>query len=583
MVISATESITRTADRRPALRKRTTPARAADVLIDVLHKAGVRAIFGLPGGAIAPLNDALLDRTDVRVVTTRHEAGAMFAACGYARATEQVAVVMVTSGPGVLNCMTGLASAFCDGLPVLLIAGEVPRNVFGKGALQEGSSYNLNIVGMAKHITKLALEATDPNNAPSFLRRALATAAAGRQGPVLLSLPFDISVAQIIRPGLAGEATVKSSIDEGLVAKVAVTLENAKRPVIFAGAGSRWGHGPERLRHLAERLQIPVMTTPKAKGVFPESHRLSLGVFGFGGHPSAREYLEAGTDVLLAVGTGLGDAATDGWSDLLRPSEHLIQIDTDALRIGRSYPVSVGLVGEAEFVLEQINRKLSPVLHRRTRTFGVRRYTDPSVASPSARISTPRALWELQQVLPVNTRYTCDMGDHLLFAAHYLEINDPQGFLIMIGLASMGSGIAGALGVKLAGPEHSVAAIVGDGCFAMSMGDLATAVHEKVPIVVAVINDGRYGMVERSNANIYGRTPSYDCGQLDVAGVARGLGADVLVIEQPGDLLRADLARSPDRPLVLDIRVDSSIVMPRNKRFVGTTAPGCGKALESVK
>jgi acetolactate synthase I/II/III large subunit len=550
------------------LKKRMTVHRAADVLIDTLAKAGVKVIFGIPGGALVALNDALIDRPDIRVITTRHESGAMFAAAAYARMTESIGVVMVTSGPGVLNTMTGLASAYCDGLPVLVIAGEVPRALFGKGALQEGSANHLNIVGMAKHITKLAIEITDPNSAPAVFGRAIATATSGRPGPVLVSVPLDVTTATISRPGISSEVELSCVLQSGLIGKVARTLESARRPLIFAGSGTRWGHAPERLRQLAERLQIPVMTTPKAKGVFPESHPLSLGVFGHGGHPSAAEYVEERVDVLLAVGTGLSDPATNGWSPALQPSEHLIQIDVDALKIGKNYPVSVGIVGPAEAVLEKIvdATHIGPRVSRR---FGVRRYSDPSTVSPGASALAPqRALWELQQILPADTIYTCDIGEHLLFTTHYLEINDPDGFVIMTGLASMGSSIAAALGTKIARPDRPAAAICGDGCFAMALGDLATAVRERVPLLVAVLNDRRYGMVELGHLAIYGRTPSYSCGELSISDLAAGVGAEVQVIESAGQILDLDIEQRLTRgPMVLDVRIDPTSRMPKNKRF----------------
>jgi acetolactate synthase-1/2/3 large subunit len=307
------------------------------------------------------------------------------------------------------------------------------------------------------------------------------------------------------------------------------------------------------------------MTTPKGKGIFPESHPLSLGVFGHGGHPSSAEYLEGGVDVLLAVGTGLSDPATDGWSPLLNPSEHFIQIDTDALQMGRNYPVSVGLVGRADSVLEQIRAHLTTA-PRLASSYGVRRYTDPATET-SPRITPARAIWELQQILPEDTVYTCDIGEHLLFSTHYLKIDQPDGFVVMTGLASMGTGIAGALGIKLAQRERPVAAIVGDGCFAMSVGDLATAAREKVPMVIAVLNDGRYGMVELGNLSIYGRTPPYPTCEIDVKAFAQSVGAEAVVIEKPGDILGLSLEGRVG-PLVLDVRVDPEARMPnKNKRF----------------
>ena len=551
----------------PRLARRIVPQRTADIMIDVLAHAGIDTIFGVPGGAIVAFNDALLDRPDIRCITTRHEAGAMFAALGYAAATGRPAAVLVTSGPGVLNCLPGIASAFCDSLPVVVLAGEVPRAQFGKGALQEGSANHLNVVGMSKSVTKLSVELTDPCAAPAMLKRAITTATTGRPGPVLLSMPLDVTTAVINRPGLAANVRVSSHLETHGVQKVAGTLSAAERPVVYAGSGTRWGRGPERLLELAERLQVPVMTTPKAKGVFPENHPLSLRIFGHGGHPSTSAYLEEGVDVLLAVGCGFSDPATNGWSSLLIPRDHLIQIDADALRIGRNYPVSLGLVGQADDVLEQICDEL-PTMARPARSFGLSYHSDPEkeVVGSEGRITPQRALWELQQVMPKGTLYGSDIGEHLLFATHYLEIDDPRGFLIMTGIASMGSGLAGAIGMKLGRPDRPVVSVVGDGCFAMSLGDLATAVREQTPLVVAVLNDRRYGMVELGQLAIYGRTPAYPVDELDVAKVAQSLGADTAVIDSPGQILAGEIAeRAAIRPIVLDIRIDSSVRMPKER------------------
>lgn len=553
---------------RSTLVRRTAKHRTADLIVETLERAGIDAVFGIPGGTICSINDALLDRPSIRVVTTRHESGAMFAAAGYARATGKVAAVIVTSGPGALNCMTGLASAYCDSLPVLVLAGEVPTHLFGKGALQEGSSSSLNIVGMARNITKFSHELTDPKAAPAVVGKAIEIATEGRPGPVLLTLPLDVTTASIRRPGLIVPPQPVTPLNARVLARIAHTIDQAHRPIIFAGSGCRWGEGPALVRALAERLQCPVLTTPKAKGVFPESHPLSMGVFGHGGHGGGVRYLEEQpADVMLALGTGLTDPATDGWSDLLIPTNHFIQVDTDPLRIGRNYEVDIGLVAPVAQVLCGLLDNIeqhppSPVRH------GIVRWTDPSMVDPSRPISPQRALWELQRRMPASTRYACDIGEHLLFTTHYLNIDDPQGFLIMTGLASMGSSIPGAIGMRLGRPDTESVAICGDGCFAMSLGDLGTAVREGVPIVVAVLNDRRYGMVELGHMSIFGRSPSYACNELQVDVLARGLGADAHVIERPNDILELDALNGPrTRPLVLDIRVDVEARMPRNQRF----------------
>lgn len=535
--------------------------RTADIFVDMLAEAGVEVIFGLPGGPIAPIHDALLDHPEIRTITTRHEAGAVFAAAGYAQATGKLAVAVVTSGPGILNALTGLASAHCDGLPVLVLCGEVPKDRFGKGACHEGSVYELDIVHMARSITKLAAQAHDPHMAPSLMQHAISTVTSGRRGPALLSLPMDVMTSEIRRPLIEVSSRVEFDTDASTIQTAAEALQTARRGVLLVGSGARWGRGPQRIRELAERLQMPVMTTPKAKGVFPETHPLSLGVFGWGGHASASEYLKGGVDVLMAIGTSLGESATDNWSPLLAGSSHFIQLDPDAQRIGRSYPVTVGIVDTVDGAVPKLLSRIDTA-PRPKKKFGIERHEpgDVVLTGSEGRIAPQRALWELQQVLPKGTIYTSDIGAHMFFALHHLEIEAPRGFMTMLGLASMGSGIGAAVGIKVAEPHVPVVSICGDGCFSMGLGDVATAAMEGIPLIVAVMNDERYGMVEVGNNVVYGRSPSFPSGPMSVSHLAQGIGATAKIIEQPGELLELDLlGLAQHRPLVLDIRIDRTV------------------------
>lgn len=551
------------------------PTRAADLLADVLAEAGVEVIFGLPGGPIAPLHDALLDRPQIRTITTRHEAGAVFAAAGYAQATGKLAVVVVTSGPGVLNTMTGIASAYCEGLPVLIIAGDVPRAQVAKGAVQDGTSHGLDIVHMAKPITKFAAEAVDSNTAPGLLRRAIATATSGRPGPALLVLPMDVAVGKATPPlvdVVMKETYAPPAKSFDMTAEV---LRTAQRGLILVGSGARWGNGPKLVRELAERLQMPVMTTPKGKGVLPETHALSLGVFGWGGHASANEYLEGGVDVIFAIGTSLGETSTDSWSKKLVASEHFIQLDIDATRIGRNYPVTIGLVDSIEHGVPELMKRFIGMPRRIGMRYGVKRANtgDTVLVGAENKISPQRAIWEIQKVVPTDTLYTSDIGAHMFFALHHVEARAPRSFMIALGLGSMGSGIGAALGVKVGRPDAPVVAICGDGCFSMALGDITTAAQEGIPLIVAVLNDERYGMVEIGNGAVYGRTPKFST-PMDVSQLAEGAGCRAIVITEPGQIEKLDLhALASERPLVLDIRIDPTVhLSPSRLEFLKKAA-----------
>ncbi|HUJ56904.1 MAG TPA: thiamine pyrophosphate-binding protein [Kofleriaceae bacterium] len=537
--------------------------RGADVLVDMLEQAGVDVVFGLPGGAISPVHDALLD-SKIRVVTTRHEAGAMFAAAGYAHGTGRLGVVAVTSGPGFLNAMTGLASAWCDGLPLLLLVGEVPRAAHGKGVLQDGSAHGLQIIEMARYVSKMAVEVPRPSGLPHLMRRAIATAMSGRKGPVVLTLPLDVTCAQLTPPRIEGAVTVGGMVDTETLDEIATLVLEAERPLMLVGSGTR-GHGaPQRLVAVAERLGCPIATTPKAKGVFPEDHPLALGVLGMGGHRSAQRYLESGVDVVVAIGTSLGDMATAGFSPHLQASRALVHIDIDARQIGKSYSPTLAVVASAHELLGGLadrisERELAPRDHPRLE---VERHRLPSSQKPG-KIAASDAIDDIQALLPADTIYTVDSGEHFMFATHYLKITRPDSFLVMTGLGSMGQSIGAAVGAQLAHPDRTVAAICGDGCFAMNAFEIATAVAERLPIRVFVFNDERLGMVENGHDTLYGRHPSFSTGQLDICSIARGLGAATAMIDKVGKLEAAEAAlRSHRGPVVYDMRIDPTIALP---------------------
>jgi acetolactate synthase-1/2/3 large subunit len=458
---------------------------------------------------------------------------------------------------------------------MLLLVGEVPRPAHGKGTLQDGSAHGLQIVEMARHITKMSAEVPSSSALPHLIRRAIATALSGRRGPVMLTLPLDITTAQIAPPRAGGSITMGATISADVLDEVANLLCEVQRPLLLAGSGVRGAGAPAHLRTIAERISCPVATTPKGKGVFPEAHPLSLGVLGLGGHRSSRRYLESGIDVVLAVGTSLGDMATDGYSPHLQARRALVHVDIDARQIGKSYSPTHAIVAPAAEFLAGLATRLGGETTRWLRALpcGVERHVLPSSAQPD-RIAAHDAVVELQSVLPRDTIYTVDSGEHFLFAAHYLETNLPDAFVVMTGLGSMGQSIGAAIGAQLAHPGRAVAAICGDGCFAMNAFEIATAVAERLPIRVFVFNDERLGMVENGHQTVYGRHPEYPTTPLDVCAVARGLGATVLRVDGVGQLRASrDMLRVQPGPVVVDVRIDPGIVIPKVDR-IAVMSPG---------
>lgn len=548
-----------------ARRARDRKRRGCDAVVSVLIDAGVRHVFGLPGGAISPFVDALQDEPRIRPLLLRHEATAAFAACGYARQTGTVGVVFVTSGPGATNAVTGIASAFCDGIPLVVLVGEVPRTLQGKGALQDGSSHSLNVAGMLRPITKATWEATDANTLPHAVQRALHLASTGRKGPVAVIMPLDAQLGETIETRMATQGTQSFSLDDDVMQDVVARVHKAAHPAIFAGNGARDSHAS--LRVFAERTGIPVITTPKAKGVFPESHPLCLGIFGAGGHPSARKHLEEQVDCLIAVGTGFGDLATDGWSRELYPTRTLIHVDIDGAALARSYTADVAIMASAQVFFDELIRRLPPEpLHHHDwhRWGGVERQEDP-LSHPLENggvVSPARFLFELQRGLPMDTIFTVDSGEHTHFAWHFLEIDRPDSFLALSGLASMGASTGLAIGAAIACPDRRVCVILGDGGFMMVAPDIADAAALDLDITFVVMNDRALRMCELGHMNVYGRTPSFSTPPVDIVGVALALKATTAHVVSRAEL--PDLSRHGVH--VLDVQVDPSVTLKKKDR-----------------
>ncbi|MGZ3438764.1 MAG: thiamine pyrophosphate-binding protein, partial [Polyangia bacterium] len=312
------------------------------------------------------------------------------------------------------------------------------------------------------------------------------------------------------------------------------------------------------------------------KGVFPENHPLSLGVFGMGGHISAYDYLDKGVDVIVAVGTSLNELSTDGWSALLRPSQALIHVDVDERQFGRGYPCTLGIVATAEQFLGETAAQLPQAPERQFG--GVRRHVLP--LGTGAGLPMHHALGEIQKALPEDTIFTVDSGEHFVFATHYLRLTAPDSYIVMTGLGSMGQSVPAAVGAQLAHPDRVVATIVGDGCFAMNAFEIATAFNAKLPLLIFVINDGRLGMVEVGAKTVYGRTASFPTGPMDVPQLAAALGAQTIVADQFGCIRDADLMEMRKLgPVVIDVRIDPTIKIPKRERFVGFAQRGIGRAL----
>ncbi|MDQ3032338.1 MAG: thiamine pyrophosphate-binding protein [Myxococcota bacterium] len=543
-------------------------------LVDVLRDFGVNVVFGIPGGAIAPLYAALLERPDIKIITTKHESNAAFLAIGYAMATGRPGVVLTTAGPGITNALTGIASAFYEGVPVVHIAGEVPRSAFGRGALQEGSPSGFDSVAIMRRVTKMSTMLSHAGPAASMLRKALTTAYSGRRGPVFVSLPLDVACQVVDQQPLTGSVRTTFEIDADATRKALELLERAASPLILAGAGTREPTCQRALRRLAEHVGAPVCVTTKGKGVFPEDHPLYLGIVGFGGHESVIRHLERGVDVLLAVGSGLNDFTTNAWTPLLKATRSFIQIDIDSAQLGKNYPIDLGLVGPADQVIGRMlehrnEERATPVI-----SGGPRLEMQPMRPSLRGALTTMDVVQVMNEVCPKNAVFTADMGEHLGIALHYLRVGEHADFLTCLGFGSMGSGIVAAIGYQLGAPSRRTFAICGDGGFLMNGNELSTAVQHDLRTTFVIMNDSRLNMVHHGMIDQFGAAPSFDTHPVDFAAMARSMGA-IGHIVHTRDGLRAGL-EAQQGPVVLDVRIDPDVRLGGNQRVAALKQFGSG-------
>jgi len=540
---------------------------AAVVLLRALARHGVTLAFGIPGGSVSPLFDALVEVPEITYVATRHEAIAAFAAMGHARMTHRPALVLTTSGPGITNAVTGIAAASVEELPLILIGGDVAMRAAGRGALQDGTSAGLDTEAILRSVTRWSYRITSPEGISGVAECAWRAALGDRPGPVFLSVPLDIGTASATRVRIVPPQRTTVHADPAACFEAATRLASAHRPLMVLGNGAR--SAAHEALQVAERLSAPVVVTPHAKGAFPESHDLYCGVLGVGQHPSVTEYLAQGPDVTCIVGSRLGDIATNGWSTDLRGSEAAIQIDREPWLIGRNLAVSLGIVGDAADVLRQIAGYLASNIARPIRRVGGCRSLHPeSCLSDAVPLKPQRVLAALSEAFP-DAIWCSDIGEHLTMALHYLRIDRPHHFHAMTGLGSMGSGIGMALGIKRTLPQATVIGLCGDGGIAMHAGELLTCAESGIGVIYAVFNDGLWNMVEHGFRAVYGRAPrGLPTVVANLAGVASSFGAVGALVSEPADLEPGLLRQyaASGKPVLLDIRIDPSESLSKGTR-----------------
>jgi len=529
-------------------------------LIRALKSEGLSVIFGLPGGAIMPVYDALLD-SGIRHVLVRHEQSAAHMADGYARASGKVGVCMATSGPGATNLVTGIANAYMDSSPIVAITGQVPTSLIGRDSFQE-----VDIVGITTPVTKYNFQVRHASEIPAVVKTAFHVASNGRPGPVLIDLPKNVqtetSEVNFNPQLLVRTRTNNIDPDPILVKKAAEALATAERPFILAGGGVRISNAYEELRALSELLSAPVGTSLMGKGCFSEDHPLSLGMVGMHGTVEANRLIQQ-ADVLLAVGMRFSDRTTSRPDDFCRDAR-IIHLDIDPSEIEKNKEVNIFIVGDARKTLRGIYELLAGQLVRNAdssleRIKEVKELLTQQISSNGAEGLSPcQVLKEARKVLPRNAIVTTEVGQNQMWAALYWKTYLPRTFITSGGLGTMGFGFPAALGAKVARPEAVVADIAGDGSFLMTENCLATSISENIPVIVIILDNRMLGMVAQWQRMFYkGRYSGTRLGRSpDFVELARAYGAHgerVESLNELSDVLRR--AVSSDVATIIDVPI----------------------------
>ncbi len=539
----------------------------SDAILRSLEAEGVEVCFGIPGGAILPLYDAIARGTTVRHVLARHEQGAGHMAEGYARASGRVGVAFATSGPGATNLVTPIANAWMDSTPLVCVTGQVRRSLIGTDAFQE-----CDITGITIPIVKHSWLVQDVEELPHVMKAAFHIARTGRCGPVLVDVPRDVQESPIDfeypdavdlpgwRPPRRGHARQ--------IKEAASRLAAAERPILYVGGGTLNGEACGELRELAELGRLPVVTTLMGKGAFPETHELFAGWPGMHG-PKWSNYALNKADVIVACGARFDDRVT-GKLSAFAPGASVVHLDIDAAEIGKLRSADVPVVGP----LKQVLRDLAAELRKLGEAGELRppeawllqiadwrdqfplRYRRGDMLKPQTVVETLRSLTAGRD----DVIWTTGVGQHQMWAMQYLHCDRPRSFITSGGLGTMGFGIPAAIGAKAARPDATVVCIDGDGCFQMTGQELATSVLEGLPIVVVVVNNAYLGMVQQWQELFYGERYSHvhlTHVVPDYAQLAEAYGAAGFTVSSEDELegvLQEALALG--RTAVVDARVD---------------------------
>ena len=550
----------------------------AQAIIASLEAEGVDTIFGYPGGQAIKIYDALYDSKQIHHVLARHEQGATHMADGYARATGKVGVVLVTSGPGATNTVTGIATAYMDSIPMVVITGQVTRGVIGTDSFQES-----DIVGITMPVVKHSFLLQSTDDLTRTFREAFYIASTGRPGPVLIDIPSDLSGAEMVfhYPDSVSLPSYKPTYrgNARQVKQAAELIQKAERPLLYAGGGIVTSHACAELTELAERMQIPVVTTLMGKGAMRCSNPLNLGPVGMHGSKYANMAVTE-CDLLIAVGARFSDRVTGKVSEFA-PHAKVIHIDIDPAEIGKIINPVVPIVGDAKGVLAAINERLAKAdaqpIDRAwvDDVFSWRErwpfYTSDFSDYPNA-IAPEVVLHRLSQKLdPEASIVTTEVGQHQMWAHQNIHREHARTFISSGGLGTMGFGFPAAIGAKIGCPESEVVCVAGDGSFQMNSQEMATAKINDVPVKVLIIDNRALGMVHQWQSLFYNKRYSFTelADNPDFVKLAGAYGWRARRVEKPEDVDAAlDEMLASKEPYLLDVMI------PRDQTVYPMVAPG---------
>ncbi|MGI6550677.1 MAG: biosynthetic-type acetolactate synthase large subunit [Syntrophomonadales bacterium] len=534
--------------------------KGTDIFLKCLKEEGVEVIFGYPGGSALPIYDALY-QSDIRHVLVRHEQGAAHAADAYARVTGKVGVCLATSGPGATNLVTGIANAYMDSIPMVAFTGQVSVPLIGKDAFQE-----VDITGITLPITKHNYLVKDTRDLARIIKEAFFLARTNRPGPVVVDLPRDVMTGEAeyseegVEMSLRGYRVLKSA-NAGQVVLAAKAIEEAKRPLIYAGGGVISSNASAELRELAEKMQIPVTTTLMALGSFPATSRLCLGMLGMHGTRYAN-YAVSECDLLIAVGARFDDRVTGNLASFA-PNAQVIHIDVDAAEIGKNVGSHIPIVGDVKQVLSEIIHRVKARPERTEWHKLIDRWKDdfPLSYEPLGDdVIMPQFVIEkIYDVSEGKAIITTEVGQHQMWTAQYYRFTQPRTFITSGGLGTMGFGLPAAVGAQVGCPERKIFNIAGDGSIQMNIQEMCTAVEQKLPIIICILNNQYLGMVRQWQQLFYEGRYSYTDIELqpDFVRLAEAYGAVGLRVTKPSEVepaLRTALQET-ERPVMIDFRV----------------------------